>query len=158
LHSGQYIIRPATNTDIPFIQQIVFTVLVEYGLPPNDHGKDEDLKDIEKNYFTPNGFFGVLENQNNQEIIGTYGLMAMNKESCELRKMYLLKPFRGQGLGKLMVENALAMAHALGYRKIMLETISPLIEAIALYQKYGFTETPPREINARVDKAFELEL
>jgi|WetSurMetagenome_2_1015567.scaffolds.fasta_scaffold192268_3 putative acetyltransferase len=155
-HFDLFPIRPASNEDLAAIKNVVFTVLQEYGLVPNDHGKDEDLDDIEKNYFSNNGFFGLVENQHNSEIIGTFGLMAINKNSCELRKMYLLKPFRGQGLGKFMLETAMVMARQFGYQKITLETISPLKEAIALYKKYGFKEIEPEEINDRVDQAFEL--
>jgi hypothetical protein len=35
----EFIIRPATNHDIPSIKNVVFTALDEYGLNPQPHGK-----------------------------------------------------------------------------------------------------------------------
>ena len=153
--ANEFYIRPATNEDVPFIKKIVFTVLYEYGLSPDEKGKDKDLDDIKKSYLDPNGFFGVVAGSDATPV-GTYGIYPMKDGTCELRKMYLNKEMRGQGLGKMMLEHALEMARQKGFKRIILETISPLKEAISLYRKYGFTEIPPVEISDRVDKSFEL--
>jgi putative acetyltransferase len=153
-----FFVRPATNIDIPQVKDLVFSVLNEYGLKPNESGKDKDLADIEKNYFSVGGFFGVAEDSNSKKIVGSFGLCPISKEVLELRKMYLAKPVRGQGLGRFMLGTAIAVAKEKKYRKIFLETISPLKEAIALYKQNGFIEIEPAEINDRVDRAFELEL
>ena len=153
----EFEIRAATNKDIVPIKKVVFDVLKEYGLKGDESGKDKDLDDIEQNYFGKGGWFAVLIHDK-KNIIGTVGLFAFNNDLCELRKMYLLKPFRGKGLGKRLLETAIRIAKEKKYKKIVLETIEPLKEATALYKKYGFTEIPPREINERVDKAFELNI
>jgi putative acetyltransferase len=133
-------------------------VLNEYGLEPDENGKDSDLTDIEVSYFSDNGFFGVLVAKNTNIVTGTFGLFPMGKQVCELRKMYLIKTERGRGLGKFILTTAIQTAREKGFRKIVLETISPLKEAISLYRKYGFIEVPPKQISKRVDRAFELNL
>jgi GNAT superfamily N-acetyltransferase len=153
-----FFIRPATNQDIPSVKAVVFTVLREYGLVPDENGKDSDLSDIGLSYFSDNGFFGVLVGRNTNIITATFGLFPVAGHICELRKMYLLKPERGRGLGKFILTTALQIARERGYMKVVLETISPLKEAISLYQKYGFREVPPKQISNRVDRAFELDL
>ena len=155
---NEFIIRPATNNDIPSIKNVVFTTLNEYGLNPQLHGKDSDLDDIERNYFVNNGYFGVTVNIRANIIVGTFGLFAINMDICELRKMYLLKEMRGQGVGKFILNTAIKTAAEKQFRKIILETISPLTAAIALYKQFGFKEVKPKEINERVDQAFELDL
>ncbi len=156
LHSyKEYAIQEAKNEDILFIKNVVFTVLREYGLSPDEKGKDKDLNDIENNYFNKNGFFGVLT-EDNEHVIGTFGIFQIDKDICELRKMYLLKDYRGKGLGKFMLANALNIAKEKKYKRIILETITPLKEAISLYKKFGFTEIMPKEKNSRVDQAFQL--
>jgi putative acetyltransferase len=154
----EFLIRPASNPDIPFVQRVVFTCLEEYGLKPDLTGKDSDLQDIEKNYFSNNGYFGVTANSNTNAIVGTFGLFSFAPEICELRKMYLMKDYRGKGLGKYMLGTAIGIAKSKNYKKIFLETISPLTEAISLYRLYGFSEIEPREINSRVDRAFTLDI
>jgi putative acetyltransferase len=155
---NEFRIRPAVNLDMPSIQQVVFTCLEEYGLKPDLTGKDYDLQDIERNYFSNNGYFGVAVNTNADEIVGTFGLYSFAPEICELRKMYLRKDCRGKGLGKFMLGAAIGIAKERNYNRIFLETISPLTAAISLYRQYGFREIAPREINSRVDRAFELDI
>ena len=152
----QFTLRQATNDDIGAIQHVVFSVLEEYGLTPDPSGKDADLTDIESNYNTPNGFFGVV--LDNSVIIGTIGLFRVSEEAAELRKMYVLPAYRGSGIGKWMLETVIGIARAKGYTVLTLETIAPLKEAIALYLSYGFSEIAPKEINDRVDRAFALQL
>jgi len=153
-----FIIRPATNADITIVKNIIATVLTEYGLKHEDGGKDKDLNDLEKNYFANNGFFGVVENKASLQIVGTFGLYVVGEDIFELRKMYLLKQVRGKGLGKLMLNTVIDICKKKNAQTITLETIAPLKEAIAMYRKFGFTEIKPKEINARVDQAFELHL
>jgi putative acetyltransferase len=154
----EFLLRPATNADITSIKKVVFGVLQEYALNPDESGKDNDLNDIEQNYFSENGYFGVVIDINSNHIVGTFGLYPVSTHICELRKMYLLKYARGKGLGKFMLEAAIQAAKEKRYSKIVLETISPLKEAILLYKQNGFVETKPKEINDRVDRSFELNL
>ncbi len=151
----QFVIRQADNKDTYYIKEVVFTVLREYGLTPDETGRDRDLSDIERFYTENNGVFSVVINVEN-EIVGTFGLYSIDRNICELRKMYLRKDLRGKGIGNFMLKSAISIAIEKGFRKIFLETISPLKEAIALYKKYGFVEVTPHEINERVDRAFEL--
>jgi putative acetyltransferase len=154
----EFLIRPATNSDIPAIKQLVFSSLIEHGLHPDPLGKDCDLDDIEKYFSFNNGFFGVAVHTETKQIVGTFGIHPMDHEICELRKMYLSKAVRGQGLGKWLLDTAIQKAREKHYKKIFLETISPLTVAIALYKKFGFREVTPKESNERVDQAFELDI
>jgi putative acetyltransferase len=154
----EFLIRPATNSDGPAIKKLVFSSLIEHGLHPDPLGKDRDLDDIEKNFSSNNGFFGVAVHEGTNLLVGTFGIHPMDHDICELRKMYLLKTVRGQGLGKWLLDTAIQKAREKHYKKIFLETISPLTAAIALYKKFGFKEVKPKEINERVDQAFELDI
>lgn len=156
--SNDFHIRPATNEDVPAIKQIVFNVLKEYGLHPDEKGKDIDLEDIENNYIRPNGFFGVVIDVLTNSIVGTFGLYRIDDHTCELRKMYLIKQFRGKGIGQSMLETAIEIAKNKKYKRLILETIAPLKEAISLYKKFHFVEIPPVSINERVDAAYELRI
>jgi putative acetyltransferase len=155
---NEFQIRVATNQDIPSIRNVVFLSLKEFGLHPDIKGKDKDLNDIEKSYLADNGFFGVVVHSETTLIVGCFGLYPVSQHICELRKMYLLKEQRGKGLGKFILDTAIQVARDKDYKKIMLETISVLKTAISLYKRYGFKETEPKEINARVDQAFELDI
>ncbi len=135
----------------------MFTVLDEYGLKPDPDGTDADLDDIERSYFARGGTFCVLAEEDGS-LVGAYGLYPVEGRTCELRKMYLCRPHRGRGLGKRLLEDALASARELGFTTVTLETASVLKEAIALYKRYGFVPSPSDHLAARCDQAYILEL
>ncbi len=150
-------LRAATNTDCRKIAALVYGVLKEYGLKPDPESTDADLKDIERSYFVRGGAFYVLEEETGS-IVGAYGLYPIDELMCELRKMYLHKLFRGRGLGKLLLESALAEARRMGFKRVTLETASVLKEAISLYKTYGFVEYKADHLSRRCDQAFVLQL
>jgi putative acetyltransferase len=167
-------LRPATNADCEPVRNLVFAVLAEYRLAPDPACTDADLRDIEQSYFKRGGVFYVLEAKAGS-IIGSYGLYRMSTvetqhlasprlqptaspPTCELRKMYLHRDYRGKGLGKLMLEHALAEARRLGFKTVTLETASVLKEAIRLYERYGFKPYTPTHLSCRCDQAYILEL
>ncbi len=149
-------IRKAVDSDADAVKALVFDVLAEYGLAPDPDGTDQDLDAIEQHYHRNGGYFGVVEAQGS--IVATLGIYRVDDNTCELRKMYTRPSQRGKGLGKALVEFAMSTARELGYRRMTLETATPLVEAIALYKKYGFVEYTPAHLAGRCDQAFETTL
>jgi len=150
-------LRPANNKDREKITDLVYGVLRQYGLKPDGACTDADLKDIERSYSERGGTFYVLEEEDGS-IIGAYGLYPVDKRTCELRKMYLRSSYRGRGLGRLLLDDALVRARQMGFERMTLETASVLKEAIALYKSYGFVEYKPEHLSSRCDQAYVLEL
>jgi putative acetyltransferase len=149
-------IRAADNHDAEEIRAVVFNVLREYGLSPDPEGTDKDLESIEHYYHNNHGYFGVVESEG--KIVASVGICKIDDHTCELRKMYALPSQRGKGLGKLLMEFSINKAKQLGYKRIVLETATPLTEAISLYKKYGFEEYAPNHMSSRCDQAFELRI
>ena len=149
-------IRPASNADCENVRNLVFGILRDYDLPLDPRGTDADLDDIQKHYIERGGVFEILENDKGN-LLGTIGLYPLNDDTIELRKMYFAKELRGRGYGKMMLERMIGRARELGYQKIYLETASVLREAVALYEKYGFTPTVEKH-TPRCDAAYILRL
>ncbi len=150
-------VRPATNADAGAVADLVFSVLHEYGLAPDPDNTDADLRDVEGNYVARGGAFDVLEADDGR-IVGSVGLYPIDATTCELRKMYLRPAERGRGLGKRLLEYALATARRLGYGRVTLETASVLTEAVSLYQSYGFRPYRAGHLAQRCDQAYCLDL
>jgi len=150
-------LRRATNADREQITSLVYAVLQEYGLAPDPDDTDADLYDIEQSYFARGGSFAVLE-EDDGSIVGSYGLYPIDSESCELRKMYLAREYRGRGHGRRLLEDALQKARSLDFRRVTLETASVLKEAICLYESHGFTPCRADHLSARCDQAYQLAL
>lgn len=70
---------------------------------------------------------------------GIYPTDGLQEDTCELVKLYLSASARGLGLGKKLMEHCLEAAKKMGYRKVYLETLPELTNAVPLYEKMGFT-------------------
>ena len=75
------------------------------------------------------------------EIIGGGGIYptdGLPTDTCELVKMYLLPQSRGIGLGRTLIEKCIEFASSASYKKIYLETMPELKQALKVYEKFGF--------------------
>ena len=99
----------------------------------------KDMDDIQKNYFETGGtFLGMF---NDGEMICTGALRRLEDETCELKRLWLLTEYHGQGLGYRMLQELLTIAKRMGYKRIRLET-DPVAQSRALnfYRQIGFYE------------------
>ena len=64
-----------------------------------------------------------------------------DKSVGQLRLFLVEKNFRARGIGSTLIETLLDKAKQCNYRKIILWTASPLVDAIKLYEKFGFRKT-----------------
>ena len=76
-------------------------------------------------------------------VIGAVGLRRLSDRDVELSHMYVRPDRRRRGLGRALLEAALAAATDLGYERVRLETVTELVEAIALYRSAGFVPVEP---------------
>lgn len=154
--SPDIFVRSASNGDCEAVQELVFSVLREYGLVPDIGGTDVDLTNLEEFYIKRGGIFEVFVAAD-ERIVGTVGLYPIDDETIELRKMYLRPEVRGKGLGRETLARMVEKSRELGFRRLYLETASILKEAVGLYEKFGFRPTCEMH-TPRCDVAFEYDL
>jgi steroid delta-isomerase-like uncharacterized protein len=157
---SHYTLRTATTADAAELQQLIFGILADYSLATDPAGTDADLQDVERYYFQRGGCFHVLTDAAGH-IIGSVALLPDAQGHAELRKMYLAPTHRGQGLGRRLLEHALAEARSRGITRLWLETASVLKEALQLYERYGFTpftSSSSQPHSSRCDALYELTL
>lgn len=73
---------------------------------------------------------------------GCIALRKLDADSCEMKRLYVRPKFRGMGIGSLLVQRILSNARAIGYRRMLLDTLPFLERAIQMYRKAGFYEIP----------------
>jgi putative acetyltransferase len=150
-------IRDARPGDESSVRQVVASVLAEYGLALDPDGVDADLRDVSDSYQRPGGTFRVVVDEGGA-VVGCVGLRPLGDGDIELRKMYLLPRARGLGLGRRLLDEMIGFGQTHGFRRIVLETLSVLRDAIALYERAGFVEVAGHHVTARCDRTFAMEL
>jgi ribosomal protein S18 acetylase RimI-like enzyme len=63
--------------------------------------------------------------------------------ACEMKRLFVRPAFRGFGLGRLLVERMMSDGQLAGYTTMLLDTLSDMETARALYQEVGFVEVAP---------------
>jgi putative acetyltransferase len=63
--------------------------------------------------------------------------------ACEMKRLYVRPALRGLRLGRQLVEQTLVLAQQAGFSTMLLDTLSDMEAARALYQDCGFVEIAP---------------
>ena len=89
---------------------------------------------------------------------GCVALQEIAPQVSEMKRLYVRPRFRGRGLGKILAQRIIAEARAIGYQKLHLETVEPMMmTAVALYRNLGFQEITPYRLNP-IEGALYMEL
>jgi putative acetyltransferase len=159
-------IRPIESHEIPTAKELVYRVahqLFRDARPLEEsiafyeaRGQLYDMDDLQESYVDNGGIFLVMTD--NDRIIGTGAIRKIDDEVCELKRVWLLFEYHGQGLGYRMIQELLSFAREKGYRRIRLETDRDAqSRAYNLYRRLGFYEIP-RYSNNEDDAAMEMDL
>lgn len=96
------------------------------------------------------------------KIVGCVALKAMDDGGFEVAKMAVAEDYKGQGLGRLLMQACVDRAQVEGGTRLYLETNSGLAPALSLYRSFGFKEIPGMKRGPgdyeRVDVWMELKL
>ncbi len=113
-------------------------VLGDLGFNFDLETKDRDLCRVPHVYQSHNGRF--LLSRARGQVVGTIALRQLDKNTCELKRFYVLKQYRGDGIGNNLLNKLLAHARAGPWDGIRLDTSSKSPAAISLFRKHGFVE------------------
>jgi putative acetyltransferase len=136
---------------------VIRTVMPEFACVGDGFSiNDPEVNDLTTAYAAARcGFFVIeqsvggpaaaAEDFNGAIIVGGAGFAPLtggDANTCELRKMYVLKEGRGFGGGGLLMDACLAGARAAGFTRMYLETVTAMTDAAEVYKKYGFQYLP----------------
>ncbi len=103
---------------------------------------DKELAALPGDYAPPEGRLILAEYEG--RLAGCVALHKLDREVCEMKRLYLRPQFRGKGLGRALTDRIIADARQIGYRRMRLDTVEPVMpEAVAMYRKIGFREIAP---------------
>ena len=119
---------------------------------------DKELTGLPGDYAPPEG--RLLLAQHEGQLAGCVALHKLEGDICEMKRLYLRPAFRGKGLGRVLAERIIAEARQIGYRRMRLDTVEPVMkDAVAMYRRIGFREIAPYRPNPNPGTLYmELEL
>ena len=133
-------IRTIQPTDNKALAIIVRNTLAEFGANrPGTVFFDPSTDSLFEVFQTPRSIYYVAVDKD--KLVGGAGIFPSNglpEGVCELVKMYLVPEARGIGLGKTLIDKSLSYAREAGYRRVYLETMPELKQALKVYEKFGF--------------------
>lgn len=104
-----------------------------------------ELLNLPGDYSAPRG--ALLTAFVNSQLAGCCALRPLDTvdyaSACEMKRLFVRPEYRGLGLGRQLVEATLDCARRVGYDAILLDTLSDMEAARALYEDLGFEEIPP---------------
>ena len=138
-------ITPLTRDTIPGVKRVIAEAW-------NDvMGLNHTVEDWQSDgYFDPidnfeTEFLLFLTLLDGDRVVGCAAVRHLDGDICELKRMWLLRPYRRHGWGSQMLSQLLEVAKDRGFRYVRLEVYRPSKQApaIAFYRKFGFYEIPP---------------
>jgi len=102
---------------------------------------DKELAELPGDYAPPEGRLLLVECAG--QLAGCVALHKLDSNICEMKRLYLRPQFRGKGLGRALAENIISEARQIGYQRMRLDTVEPVMkDAVAMYRRLGFNEIP----------------
>ncbi|HZO53340.1 MAG TPA: GNAT family N-acetyltransferase [Bryobacteraceae bacterium] len=133
------VIRTARPDEMDAVRAL-FRIYIDYiGAPECFPSFDAELAALPGRYAPPTGV--ILVAADGDEIAGLVALRAFDERSGEVKRLFVPPAFHGRGLGRTLMNELIARAHAIGYERLLLDTIPGKMDAaIALYRSLGFRE------------------
>jgi putative acetyltransferase len=133
------------SSDIGTVRELMREYARELGVDLAFQQFDQELAELPGEYAAPRG--ALLLARIDGSPAGCCALRPLDAadypNASELKRLYVRKPFRGFGLGRHLAEATLDAARQAGYACVLLDTLSDMEAARALYEELGFEAIPP---------------
>lgn len=138
-------ITPNTTELLQATRRIFQEYADQLGIDLSFQNFHSELDGLPGHYSAPNGV--LLLAMVNSEVAGCCALRPLDSSdypnACEMKRLYVRKAYRRLGLGRQLAEAVLDAARVAGYRHLLLDTLSDMESARALYADLGFEDIPP---------------
>lgn len=136
-------IRPA---DFPDDTQILRQLFREYAdwlaVDLGFQDFEAELAALPGKYAPPMGIALLAEHADNPAL-GCVAMRPLDDETCEMKRLYLRPEARGTGLGRKLAARVIEAARQAGYRRMVLDTLDHMQDALHLYDRLGFQPIAP---------------
>jgi len=140
------IVQASTPAQIEQVRELFLEYANSLGFSLCFQSFDQELAGLPGDYAPPEGRLLLAEYEG--KLAGCVALHKIDDEVCEMKRLYLRPAFRGKGLGRALAEEILRQARAIGYQRLRLDTVEPVMkDAVGMYRRLGFREIAPYREN-----------
>jgi GNAT superfamily N-acetyltransferase len=147
--------QPQSGADWQTARRLVEEYATTLDLDLSFQGFAHEVEHLSSAYASPAGAFLLAEETGVH--LGCVGVRRFSDGVGEVKRLYVRPVARGRGVGRLLAQGILARAAALGYSRLLLDSLPSMREAQSLYVSLGFKPTAPYRFNPVVDTVY-LEL
>ncbi len=113
---------------------------------------ENELNHLKGMYAYPTGVILLAKMEN--DFIGCVAVRKKENDIAELKRMYIKPKYRQKGFATLLLKKSLEIAADLEYKKLRLDTLHSMTNAISLYKSHGFYEIEPYYFNPEKNAVF----
>ena len=139
------LITPASPAELTATRQIFQEYAQQLGIDLCFQNFDAELESLPGDYDEPQG--ALLLAMVDGKLAGCCALRPLASSdypnACEMKRLYVRGSHRRLGLGRQLAEAILDAARIAGYHHMLLDTLTEMESARALYQDLKFEEIPP---------------
>jgi ribosomal protein S18 acetylase RimI-like enzyme len=138
-------ITPTTPGELEATRGIFGEYAAQLGIDLCFQNFDAELASLPGEYAAPQGI--LLLAMVDGAIAGCCAMRPLHRvdysDACEMKRLYVRQAFRRLGLGRQLTEAIVDAARVAGYHHLLLDTLSDMESARALYADLGFEAIPP---------------
>jgi putative acetyltransferase len=133
------IVEATNESQLATIRRLFLEYADTLGFELDFQNFDRDINELPGKYAPPDG--KLLLASCGGQVAGCVALRRHSQDICEMKRLWVRPPFRGKKIGRLLAEKVIEEARRIGYRRMVLDTIETMTEAVALYRSLGFVQT-----------------
>jgi carbonic anhydrase len=135
-----HIVEPAGALDLARVKELFTEYVTWLNEDLAFQGFGQELAELPGGYARPDGrlFLAMADGQ----AAGCIALRRFDATSGEVKRMWVRPAFRGQGTARALLALILEEARLVPYRRLVLDTLARMTDAIALYRAAGFRDIP----------------
>jgi len=126
---------------IAAVRELFAEYWTSFGFTPCFQGFGEELAGLPGKYAPPGGVLALL--RTGGEWAGCVALRRCDDRRGEFKRLYVRPAYRGQGLGRILLDWVIAKAREFGYTELVADTMPEMQDALAMYERAGFRRTLP---------------
>ena len=135
----------AIDKDMPAVRALFCECQAALGIDLCFRGFEKELATLPGDCAPPHG--AIFLAAEGAVVAGCVGIRTRLEVEAELKRLYVRPIHRGRGFGAQLFRTAMSGARAIGYARVVLDTLPSMRVARSLYVDFGFQQISEPENN-----------